>query len=566
MISIVSLYFQYLLLSSFGVVFYYLFLAGLINVQIKKNAILAIIIFSLSPLLVVLFSSSIQNWISGATPHLGFLTQNLSSVSSVLLLSKGSLLPSTLGKDNYLVYFQYLLTAIILLNLCWAIVSQSLKLRNLTHFRRKLKPCTHQKTILLLDRLLKELDIKKEVIIKVSSCPVTPHTFGLFSPIIVLDQRTMNSESDLEYILAHELGHIKNADYLMNFLFQLYLSTQVMNPLIHWLTSEFKLMQEVIADQAVLAKKPSQKKRYTELLIELMQSARDLPQNSTIPLSIIFKKESLFKRRVEMIFNQKKNHILIQTGRLICFSLVCLVSLFTVVSYAHMNSNFPSTSKTEIELAYPSYFITQSGNNTVTMQMENLLLDERTHYLYLKIKFYLEDESLTDLLADENSNHKLFNHIKQLIRTKSPTQMEDPATQVIIQNELSDWLYEQTQYQIATQIKYSIEPVHPLKYYRLAYQLKVNEEETAEAHIGMNERHTAGIKVGDISMDVFVKRHQGENVFIRSHIFKKGRYVSSPIIITPLNNKASIVSEDWQGKVEITFSLAEFAKMTKGFN
>ena len=76
-----------------------------------------------------------------------------------------------------------------------------------------------------------------------------PATAGWRSPVIMLpdDWRSWD-DTDRRAVLAHELAHIRRADYAAGLIARLALALEFYHPLVHWMARRLQLQQEMAAD------------------------------------------------------------------------------------------------------------------------------------------------------------------------------------------------------------------------------------------------------------------------------------------------------------------------------
>jgi beta-lactamase regulating signal transducer with metallopeptidase domain len=96
-----------------------------------------------------------------------------------------------------------------------------------------------------------------------------PMTFGWKNPVILLpaDWPQWPTEK-LDLVLAHELSHIRNRDYLIRMVSALNKSLYWFHPLSWWLDKRLAELGEHVSDDAALAACPSRQQRYVEVLTE----------------------------------------------------------------------------------------------------------------------------------------------------------------------------------------------------------------------------------------------------------------------------------------------------------
>ena len=99
-----------------------------------------------------------------------------------------------------------------------------------------------------------ELGISRKVSIWLSNAVFTPVTFGFLKPVILMPVALLNhlSIQDTESLIIHELTHIQNNDYLLNWLLVITETLFFYNPSIRILAGKIKLEREKNCDVQVL--------------------------------------------------------------------------------------------------------------------------------------------------------------------------------------------------------------------------------------------------------------------------------------------------------------------------
>lgn len=132
----------------------------------------------------------------------------------------------------------------------------------------------------------------------------TAAVIGWWRPKILLPTawRQWNQEQ-LRAVLAHELAHIEQNDYLTILGAELSRSLYFYHPLIHWLVSRLRLEQELTADEAA-AETSGGAGPYLVVLAEMAVS--QTPYRLTGPARAFLPTHSTFMRRIEML-KQKRS-------------------------------------------------------------------------------------------------------------------------------------------------------------------------------------------------------------------------------------------------------------------
>lgn len=102
----------------------------------------------------------------------------------------------------------------------------------------------------IVSRISSMLDIKKEVKLMESALVKIPQTIGYFKPVILFPLGTLTgmSSNQLEAAIAHELAHIKRADYLVNFFQSLLEVVFFYHPAVWWISSIIRDERENVCD------------------------------------------------------------------------------------------------------------------------------------------------------------------------------------------------------------------------------------------------------------------------------------------------------------------------------
>lgn len=120
------------------------------------------------------------------------------------------------------------------------------------------------------DRLCATIGLRRRVRLLESEAGMSPHTWGVIHPRIVLPAQSRDwSSGQLENVLLHELGHIKRFDWLRLCLMRVAASVYWFNPLIWLAVRECRFEAERACDDFVL-QAGGESTDYAEQLLELM--------------------------------------------------------------------------------------------------------------------------------------------------------------------------------------------------------------------------------------------------------------------------------------------------------
>ena len=120
--------------------------------------------------------------------------------------------------------------------------------------RARLQQAPH--TLLLrLDVLRRQMNIPRFVDLRLSKRLLNPLTAGVFRPWILLPVTALSglSQEQLEVVLAHELAHIRRADYLWNLLQTLVETLFFFHPAVWWISRRVREERELCCDDIAVA-------------------------------------------------------------------------------------------------------------------------------------------------------------------------------------------------------------------------------------------------------------------------------------------------------------------------
>ena len=165
--------------------------------------------------------------------------------------------------------------------LCGVLLLSLNSLRHWRHMhwllRHDAKPVPEWQYDLL--RLCDRFAIWPRVRLLQSSHVVTPTLIGWLKPIILLPVSVLGgfTPQQIEMIIAHELGHVRRWDYLLN-LFQVTLETLLFyHPAVHWISRDVRNVRETCCDDLVIQMKCGTPLAYAHTLANLEGLRATLP-------------------------------------------------------------------------------------------------------------------------------------------------------------------------------------------------------------------------------------------------------------------------------------------------
>ncbi|WP_338502486.1 M56 family metallopeptidase [Sphingomonas kaistensis] len=99
----------------------------------------------------------------------------------------------------------------------------------------------------------RRMDFKNGTALLTSSELKSPISWGLFRPVILLNEEALEARAEAEAIIAHELAHVRGLDWAKLLLGRIATALFWFNPLVWILTREAHQLREETADDAVLA-------------------------------------------------------------------------------------------------------------------------------------------------------------------------------------------------------------------------------------------------------------------------------------------------------------------------
>lgn len=99
----------------------------------------------------------------------------------------------------------------------------------------------------------RRMDFKNGTALLTSSELKSPISWGLFRPVILLNEEALEARAEAEAIIAHELAHVRGLDWAKLLLGRIACALFWFNPLVWLLAREAHQLREETADDAVLA-------------------------------------------------------------------------------------------------------------------------------------------------------------------------------------------------------------------------------------------------------------------------------------------------------------------------
>lgn len=226
----------------------------------------------------------------------------------------------------------------------------------------------------LFFKLKDELRVRQNIKIIHSEYFDSPLTSGILSPVIVLPMWVEDKidRDAYEYIIRHELIHIKHHDGLVKFIGVLVMAVHWFNPVSYLFFRELSSMCEMCCDSVVVAGKGKRERSQYEYLLLEMSSANNIFSERGFGTGLASsRRKIIYKRRIlEMRREQKHKKFL----AVIMSGIFCMAGGITAFAYnppakvissveflVGDNMWFMEEDKTEDILLYDNFFTDMEG-------------------------------------------------------------------------------------------------------------------------------------------------------------------------------------------------------------
>ena len=242
-----------------------------------------------------------------------------------------------------------------MLAIVWLAGAISLALAHMVvhlHMKRKLLrwsiPINDENTLKLLEKYKKEQGICKNIALHQCGILTTPLLMGLFSPCILLPD-TQLTNTQIRYVLLHELAHYRRRDLWFKLLLLLAKSVHWFNPLVWFAVKSAEVNIEIACDAEVLKLSGNAtRKEYGNSILSFIQAKTV----THIPLTTnFFENHNQIIRRFEKIMDTKMKRNGILCIALIITAIILSTTLVGCVNAqaATPNTTFSNTSNAKIE-------------------------------------------------------------------------------------------------------------------------------------------------------------------------------------------------------------------------
>jgi len=222
-------------------------------------------------------------------------------------LVKSNLQTNTTNTNKSQVYLQLISCLWLLVVIIIGSYTIAMTMRLKTRFKNG-KASDNEDVLLLLLQCKKKLNIKAYIKIINTNGIKIPCIYGFISPKLLLPIgiETYVNKNELEYIILHELGHVKRLDIIVSCLSGALQIIHWFNPIIWYSFYRMRNDKELACDALVLSHvKCGDYINYGKTIIKLLESYKKTPR--VYGMSSIISDKSQIKRRITMISLFKKN-------------------------------------------------------------------------------------------------------------------------------------------------------------------------------------------------------------------------------------------------------------------
>lgn len=237
---------------------------------------------------------------------------------------------------NYALLEEESKVAVVLQNLwlVWLIGALLLLTRKITIYQGFVKyvraGSSEVSDIDLLNRLAQygeQIGVKAPVELYINGLVSSPMLIGFLKPCIVL-QTTDLSDSDLRYIILHELSHYKYRDMFYKWIVQVTLCLHWFNPFIYLMCHEISRACELACDETIINRlETKEQETYGDMLLNAIENGGGY--HDSIASMTLYENKELIKERLDAIQNFKKKTIWTTLGTIVL--VIGLAAISTVI-------------------------------------------------------------------------------------------------------------------------------------------------------------------------------------------------------------------------------------------
>jgi len=179
-----------------------------------------------------------------------------------------------------------------------------------------------------VEQWLKEHSIKRSILVRQSDNVMTPLTYGIFHPVILMPKSTdWANTKELPYILSHEYVHICRFDVVKKLIATVVLCVHWFNPFVWVMYILFNRDIELVCDESVVRQFGEKSRAVYSLMLINMEERK----SGLLPFCSNFSKNAI-EERITAIMKMKKVTILSFVTA--CFIVCGIVTAFATSAQA----------------------------------------------------------------------------------------------------------------------------------------------------------------------------------------------------------------------------------------
>ncbi len=184
----------------------------------------------------------------------------------------------------------------------------------------------------IFSNMKKEMGIKKKIELICSKYCNSPMTSGILSSILILPKWEEHiDENKYEYMLRHELVHIKHHDLLIKYIGLFVMAVHWYNPFVYMMFHEISLISEMYCDSFVIGGKGEEERRkYGELILKLAVQKEFTNKEQFIIGMANSRSKWIYKRRILEMKRAKKYKTILPAVMTV---VICMVGGITTFAY-----------------------------------------------------------------------------------------------------------------------------------------------------------------------------------------------------------------------------------------
>lgn len=184
----------------------------------------------------------------------------------------------------------------------------------------------------ICSKIKNEMGIKKKVELICSEYCNSPMTSGILSSILILPKWAEEiDESNYEYMIQHELVHIKHHDLFIKYIGILVMAVHWYNPFVYMMFHEISVISEMYCDSIVIGgKEEEERRKYGELILRLAVQNKFTDKGQFFIGMADSRSKWVYRRRV-LEMKRAKKYKAILPGVLTV--VICMVGGITTFAY-----------------------------------------------------------------------------------------------------------------------------------------------------------------------------------------------------------------------------------------